>query len=306
METQLADALLTLHQPGGVSPALGALSDELDRVRNSLTREEWRRWIETEVRPHRIYPVLLEDPFVRHSATRPRGYPGDAELLDYIYGSCNVRPHIERASGLGKRLYAYSSQTAPTRAVRHRRALAASEIDRIAATGSKPHILAVACGHLRETHDLQSLRSRSLGRFVALDQDPLSLDLVRRECSQFGVEAVECSAKTLIRTGRQLLGRFDFIYALGLYDYLSDETGARLLAALVDLLNPGGKVWIANFLSGLWASAYMEAVMDWWLVYRSASELENLAGCLDASKIQSQRVFLEPAENVAFLEIVRA
>jgi hypothetical protein len=93
---------------------------------------------------------------------------------------------------------------------------------------------------------------------------------------------------------------------LGLYDYLSDETGARLLATLMDMLNPGGKAWIANFVSGLWTTAYMEAVMDWWLVYRSAAELEALAGRIDRSRVASQRLFLEPAENVAFLEVVKA
>jgi extracellular factor (EF) 3-hydroxypalmitic acid methyl ester biosynthesis protein len=306
MHARFNEALRELHEPGGVNRTMGSLIRELDGIRNSLRPQEWRRWIDAEIRPHALYPVLLEDPFVHHSATRPRGYPGDAELLDYIYGSANVQPKVERSSALGKRLYAYSYQAAAPAAVRHRRTLTAAEIDRLAAGSSRPHILSVACGHLREAASLRSLRGGQIGRFVALDQDPLSLDLVRREWARSGVEAVECSAKALIRGGSRMLGRFDFIYALGLYDYLSDETAARLLATLVDMLHPGGKVWIANFVSGLWTTGYMEAVMDWWLVYRSTAELEALAGRIEPSTVASQRVFLEPVENVAFLELVKA
>jgi len=306
MHARFNEALRELHTPGGVNRTLGSLSGEFDALRSSLGPGEWRRWIDRELRPHPLYPVLLEDPFVRHSATRPRGYPGDAELLDFIYGSSNVQPKVDGSTPLGKRLYGYSYQTAAPVAVRHRRALAALEIDRMAAGGGRPHVLSVACGHLREAASLRSLRAGQLGRFLALDQDRLSLDLVRREWTRAGVQAIECSAKALIRGGSRVLGRFDFIYALGLYDYLSDETGARLLTTLMEMLRSGGKVWIANFVSGLWTTGYMEAVMDWWLIYRSTAELEGLAWRLDRSHVASHRVFLEPAENVAFLEVVKA
>jgi len=296
----------TLHEfrdTDGVERPLMTLAGELHAARQASTEEEWRGWIGGELRPHPLYPVLLEDPFVRHSAVRPRGYPGDADLIDYIYGVNEVEPRVASASELGRRLYRFSTSTPAPAAVRHRLAITAAEIERLAADGARPHVLSIACGHLRESRLLPSLREGRLGRFVALDQDPLSVERVRSECGGLGVEAYQCSARRLIRGGCG--GQFDFIYALGLYDYLFDGTGRQLLAAAVDLLKPGGKVWIANFVEDLWSTAYMEAVMDWWLIYRSEDRLRRLAEGLDDAKVAARRVFREPENNVAFLEVVR-
>lgn len=305
MRALLDQTLAQLHGSADVNRPIAMLCDELHWLRAGMPAHAWRQWAELQVRAHAVYPVLLEDPFVRHSAERPRGYPGDAELLDYIYGSGNVRPAIESSSDLGRRLYDYTRTAPAPAAVRHRLDLAITEIDRLAAEGGRPHVLSVACGHLREAPALASLRDGTLGRFVALDQDPLSLELVRREWGHRGVEVREGSARGLIRNGAAEFGRFDFIYALGLYDYLSDEAGRRLLASAVEMLRPGGKVWIANFVENLWSSAYMEAVMDWWLIYRSEEKLHSMAEHVDGAAIASRRTFFEPAGNVAILELVK-
>ena len=302
---QMLDRTLEALQGGGsVGEALTALIGNLDERRAALRGPAWRKWIASTVQDHPVRNMLLEDPFVRHSALRPRGYPGDAELLDFIYRSDNVRPRVDGASPLGQRLYKYSAETPAPEAVRLRSALAALEIDHAAERGRLPHVLSVACGHLREAPHVRSLPAGRLGRYVGVDQDRQSLDLVRREYGPLGVEAIEFPMLDLIRRGDSL-GRFDFIYCLGLYDYLLDETGGRLLDRLFGMLNPGGKVWIANFTGDPWSVGYMEAVMDWWLVYRTPEQMAAFQSALPAGAIASSEVFLEPTGNVAFLEVTR-
>jgi extracellular factor (EF) 3-hydroxypalmitic acid methyl ester biosynthesis protein len=306
MNALLNETFHQLRNAETVEAPVAGLISSMYAYRKEAGEAEWRDCIESGIRRHQVYPLLLEDPFVGHAAVRPRGYPGDAELIDYIYGSANVRPMIDGASALGRRLYAFDRDTPAPAAVRNRLQMAAAEVDRMAVTGMRPHVLSIACGHLREAGLLESLRNGTLGRFVGVDQDPLSLELVRREWGHLGVEARECDARMLIRRGLSTLGKFDFIYSLGLYDYLSDKAAARLLATAVDMLKPGGKIWIANFTQDIWTAAYMEAVMDWWLIYRTKEQMNGLAAAIDPAKIASRRTFMEPARNVVFLEVVRA
>jgi hypothetical protein len=53
-------------------------------------------------------------------------------------------------------------------------------------------------------------------------------------------------------------------------------------------------------------AAFMEGVMDWWLIYRQPHDLEGLSERIDPSLIASRRLFTEPENNVVFFEIVRA
>jgi hypothetical protein len=63
----------------------------------------------------------------------------------------------------------------------------------------------------------------------------------------------------------------------GSYDYLNDKVATRLLQALFGLLKKGGKIWIANFLPDIPDRAFMESIMDWWLVYRTPEQMRQLA-----------------------------
>lgn len=301
----LFDQTLTAIQDGEVGSALDQLIAGLHAMRISSSGKEWRTRAIPALRTHAVYPALLEDPFVRHSAVRPRGYAGDAELLDFIYASDNIRPRVDQSSARGRELYKYSSATSITQAVRNRLRMSAEEADRIAKFGRRPRVMSIACGHLREAGIMDCIRDRRFGRFLAVDQDEVSLELVRREWSEMGVEPVQMSARQLIRSNDEDLSSFDFIYVLGLYDYLSNETGARLLSRIVDFLRPGGKAWIANFVPDLVPAAFMEGVMDWWLVYRQPHDLESLSEGIEPSLIASRRLFMEPENNVVFLEIVR-
>jgi extracellular factor (EF) 3-hydroxypalmitic acid methyl ester biosynthesis protein len=294
------DRVLECDRPG---PAVDLLRHGLAKARRACTHpDEWRSLVDRLVRTHPALSMAHEDPFTWRCYSKPRGYAGDAVMLDFIYRHEANRTWVERASLRGRALLAATSTTPASRAVRNRCRLLADEIDSLCARNADADVLSIACGHLREAGHSDAIRDGAFRRVVALDQDLESLAVVRSDYESMGVEAVEGSVKTVIARGRQL-GQFDFVYAAGLYDYLNDKVGARLLQALFELVKPGGKVWIANFLPDIADVGLMEAAMDWWLIYRTPDEIRALTAALPSEQVAGVRTFTETENNVVFLEV---
>jgi extracellular factor (EF) 3-hydroxypalmitic acid methyl ester biosynthesis protein len=294
------DRALDCDHPGVAIEILGRRLAEARRACSHPVH--WRSLVERRVRTHAALRLAHEDPFIERCYTKPRGYAGDAVMLDFIYRHQANRTLVERASRRGQAMLAVSVTTPAPRAVRNRCRLLADEIDALCARHPSADVLSIACGHLREADHSHAIRDRAFHRVAAIDQDPDSLAVVRRHYGRLGVETVEGSVKTVIARGRRL-GRFDFVYAAGLYDYLNDKVGARLLRAMFELLKPGGKVWIANFLPDIPDVGFMEALMDWWLIYRTPEQMRALAAGLPAEQVAELRAFTETENNVVFLEV---
>jgi hypothetical protein len=245
--------------------------------------------------------VVLQSPFARRALEKPRGYAGDAVLMDLIYH----RPPFpdEPVLQIGQQVYAWESDLSGFHSVRERRRLVAAAIDEVAATVRQPRILAVACGHLREADLSAAVAAREIDRFVGIDQDAESLAEVRRRYGHLGVETAGLTVRTLLK-GRHVHGRFDLIYASGLYDYLALKTARGLTAALFPMLADGGRLLIGNFVPEMPGTGYMEAVLDWQLTYRSEVDMLDLSADVDRAHLSSIRTFRDLHGNIVFLELI--
>ena len=72
------------HTGDGVK-AMRAMVDGLGRIRRENSTTSWRAYINS-ISEHHVLKTALLCPFTRHAASRPFGYPGDATLIDHIYG----------------------------------------------------------------------------------------------------------------------------------------------------------------------------------------------------------------------------
>ncbi|MFN3831286.1 MAG: class I SAM-dependent methyltransferase [Allorhizobium sp.] len=244
----------------------------LHEIRNRISPKVWEQIIPL-AQNHAIARHFHEDPFTRWSFEKPRGYSGDAGLLDFIYGHPSVQPMLDAASPLGKEVYAFTSQSPACVAVRERRDLLAQFVDDVASSrGGEAEILTIAAGHLREGSMSEALKNKSIKRWLALDQDPMSVGAVASEFAGTAVEAVNGSVRTVL-TRAQSLGTFDFVYAAGLYDYLADEVAIKLSQRCLQMLKPNGTFLFANFSQEVPDDGYMETFMNWALLLRSEEDM---------------------------------
>ena len=209
-----------------------------------------------------------------------------------------------QASPLGLDIYSYTTSAPAAEGVRARRGFIADLIDTTTSERPDQHILAIAAGHLREANLTTAVRRQRIGRFVALDSDPVSLAEVDRAYGSYGIETVPASFSVLI-TNRLQIGTFDLIYSTGLFDYLNVNTGRRLVTTMFDMLKPGGHLVVANFLPGIRDIGFMEAFMDWKLVYRTRQDMVDLTAEINESEIQHLSLFAEENRNIIFLHVTK-
>lgn len=305
--TRFLDNAMGMIDSGDDIPAAFALiCQELHEIRRSLPMAEWRQFATVTCREHSLQGVLSQDPLTARAFAKPRGYAGDAVMLDLVYAmEDDYQPAaIAESTPLGQQVYRATRQSPAAQAVRNRRRRLVEKLDEVAERATQPHIFSLACGHLREAQHSLAVREGRLGRYVAMDQDSESLAVVERESGAFGVEAIPGSVRDIL-CGRFDLGGFDLVYAAGLYDYLSTPFAQRLTEKLFAMLNPGGHLLLANYLPDIVTAGYMEAFMDWWLIYRSGREILQLAETLPEHAIESICVYPEATRNIGFLEITR-
>lgn len=243
----------------------------LETLRRTLNEDSWSRFVDSPAAAE-LRSRFIDDPYTRRGFEKPRGYAGDAVLLDYIYETAPLPDHTPVR---GRQINKWMRQNSMAfQAVRHRREILAAQIDASVANNSSARILSIACGHLREFSLCRFDPKAWHGELIALDQDDASLAVIASTYRMHSVVPTRMSILGLLKNAHGL-GKFDLIYAAGLLDYLDDETVVRLAQWSRNALNPGGTMLLANF-SQCAERGFMEAVMQWPLIYRDATQLSKL------------------------------
>src|SRR6185437_16071921 len=124
----------------------------------------------TQCQQHPLHEIVRQDPFTERAFSKPRGYAGDAVMLDYVY-----RPKPLSLSDVGKQLHSATTGVSSAKSISWRRDHLGTEIAKIAGDVAGARLLSVASGHLRELDVVRELAHQRDFRIDALDQDEESL-----------------------------------------------------------------------------------------------------------------------------------
>lgn len=290
----------------GVSPdvPLFVLNTGLQVARSYMPPPAWRDFC-TRAQRHPLINLLKQDPFIARVNEKPRGYAGDATMIDLIYRTGSALEHVRDCSALGREIYNVTSVSITSESVRERRQVLARLVDEAAARVDGAAVFAVAAGHLREAELSRAFACGKIGRWVALDQDADSIAEIDRH---FGgrIETIPASISVILKD-QIAASDFDLIYAAGLYDYLPTKLASRLTQKLTSMLRPGGKLLFANFADDVWDAGFMEAVMDWHLIMRTRNDMRTIAeGVMETGIEVSARHWTGIYGAIHYCEITRS
>jgi len=268
-------------------------------VQNSLNEQEQNQ-LRKAILTHPIKDYFHQDPFTNHSYQKPRGYSGDATLLDYIY---RIKGAGAETSFIGKGIFAATIESSPCVSVRWRAQHLAEKIELIANKKNQAiDVLSIASGHLREVTHIKNFEEK-IAQFDALDQDEASNTVVRSDYQHCNIKVIDESIRYILEN-KLAKDHYDFIYSAGLLDYLKDKIAKSMIAKIYQSLKSGGKLLVANFTPGMLEQGYMETFMDWHLIYRNETQMLELCEAIN-ERIKPEDLYLyrDPNCNVVYLEI---
>jgi hypothetical protein len=252
---------------------------KLEALRASLPFEAWRELCHVERRPWNAWiEFFLVDPFTHHGLTKPRGYPGDASLMDFAYGHPSVRQRVDAASPTGQAIYEVLRDAGMCVSARVRTDLVAELLGTAIAAQGPITVVSFAAGHARELEKLADADAAQILQFTSVDTDAISQAEV--EASQAGRIPVRSIRRNAVRVRAAEIGTAAFVYSMGLFDYLERPYAERVVRSMAETVSPGGQLLIGNLAQNPANIAYCEAITDWWMVLRSEAEMVALGATL--------------------------
>ncbi len=227
------------------------------------------------------------------SYAKPLGYPGDFEIMNQVYD-------WERVGNNAYEMLMHRLGLEMLECIRTRMEVVLTHISNVVrekGNGRPARITSLGSGPAREVAAFLSTSDASRHRveFSLIDQEQVALQYahektypyVLNSAGRVSVQGLNISFTDILRGTNSLaeLPPQDFVYSLGLLDYLTAQRAKALVKRLYDLILPGGLLIVGNMnkcpQSNYWPG---EFIVDWTLQYRDDSDMMAWAQGLNAER----------------------
>jgi len=258
-----------------------------------------------------LHPFLLTSPFNHRAFSKPLGYPGDYEMIRMAHGDS-----FDGSTLFSKLVNNYSISLPLVKAGRKRTEYLSKRIYEVVLQIHKPivEILSVGSGPALEFKMLFEKHPEITNRISLnlLDQEIQALEFSKAHLYK---NRMRYNSPMTVNFIHQKIGDFlskyekqkikktyDFIYSFGLFDYFEYNLSRLIIKYFINLLNPEGRLLIANCsLDNHHHRYFMEYAADWYLIYRDRDDLIKLTEGI--SKVESFEIDGIEHGIINFLEI---
>ena len=298
---EILDSTLNAFNNGEYARGVLTLQLRLGKLAMVHGTEEIRRWIQDFCLSHPVSDLLMQSPFTKRCIDKPKGYAGDATLIDYIYRLGDLK---EDHTSVGRAIHDALIMSSSCEAVRWRAQHLGEEINEMyERKGRKISAISIASGHLRELRYVQDFESK-IENFIGLDQDNES-NLEARISFPYKNMYIFDECIKYVLSKRLPSESFDLVYSAGLFDYLDARLSARMASRMFDLVKPGGSMIIPNFAKNTLEQGYMECFMDWFLIYRDENEVYEFMSEINMSQVADHKIYSDQFGNILYLKVTK-
>jgi len=228
-----------------------------------------------------VLEFMNQSIFVKHGYTKPKGYPGDFQIIEAMYNNVPLSKHV------GFLLDKYFLNSDYVKAVRNRKDIMKYYLKNFLERCSRPpiKILNLGCGSSREIRELlqENTRSFTAVEAILLDQEIAALDFSKREIESTGThwkfQFIQDNVLNFLGSQSYIYDTFgvqNLIYSIGLADYLPDSVLGPLLRTSFNALRDDGELIIAHKNISEFRSFISDWGADWNFIPRTCKEVAQL------------------------------
>lgn len=250
--------------------------------------------------------LIYKSEVVSRAYQKPRGYPGDYKMLEIIYDN---QPFCKDVKDFRFYVDKYFLNSEYAVSVRNRKDKMRDLLSQFIknANSDSIRVLNLACGSCREIREMLTDNALLSGKtlfFSCVDHDEEALEFSRQSLrntkKNIKFDFLKENVLDIIRDDSSLLGKYDFVYSIGLIDYLPDIALKQLVTFCYKLLSNDGIFIITHKDIDIYKPLAPNWFCDWNFYSRNEKDLINLIHSLRISNFELE-VEREESKRILFI-----